>query len=501
MKSRLRSFLLRCCLLLTACCILPAVDIYAQSESKTITLNDALQIARNHSRDALSAKNRFLSSFWEYRTFKTQYLPMLKLNTTLPSLSRSIIKYTNSLGQDVFLEQKVMNYSGNLSLSKTVGATGGQLFVKTGLQRIDNLSDSTITSYMANPVTIGFSQPLLAYNQYRWDNKIEPLKYEEAKKKYLEDEEQVSLTTISAFFDVLQSQLSLKIAVTNQANYDTLFKIAQGRYNLGKIAANDLLQLQLSFLKAKAGVESDGLEVENSIFRLKSLLRLPENEGIQLLPPDGDLDVKVNVQKAIAEAKTNRSDVFAFEKEMLQAESEVHQARLQNRFNANLYAEYGLTQSATDFKKVYQNPQDEQVVTFGISVPIVDWGLARGKIKMAESNRDLVKNTVEQQQIDFEQQVFLKVMQFNMQKNQLEIAAKSDTVARKRYYVTKQRYLIGKIDITDLNIAQSETDNAQLGFISALRSYWQNYYELRKLTLYDFKNAKELDVDYKQLIK
>jgi outer membrane protein TolC len=185
----------------------------------------------------------------------------------------------------------------------------------------------------------------------------------------------------------------------------------------------------------------------------------------------------------------------------LEAESQVQQARLENRFNANLYAEYGLTQSTADFDKVYADPQDEQMVSFGISIPILDWGLARGKIKMAQSNRELVKTTVEQQQIDFDQEVFLKVMQYNMQQNQLAIAAKADTVAQKRYYVTKQRYLIGKIDITDLNIAQTETDGAQLGYISTLRSYWKNFYEMRKLTLFDFVENKKIEVDFNELTR
>jgi len=107
-----------------------------------------------------------------------------------------------------------------------------------------------------------------------------------------------------------------------------------------------------------------------------------------------------------------------------------------------------------------------------------------------------VQTTVEQQEIDFEQEVFLKVMQFNMQQNQVNIAAKADTVAQKRFYVTKQRYLIGKIDITDLNIAQTESDNARLSYISALRTLWRSYYELRRLTLYDFAIDKPIDFNF-----
>jgi hypothetical protein len=59
---------------------------------------------------------------------------------------------------------------------------------------------------------------------------------------------------------------------------------------------------------------------------------------------------------------------------------------------------------------------------------------------MAESNRELVNATVNQAFVDFEQEVFLRVMEFNMLKSQLEIAQKADIIAEKRYEVTRERF-------------------------------------------------------------
>jgi len=87
-----------------------------------------------------------------------------------------------------------------------------------------------------------------------------------------------------------------------------------------------------------------------------------------------------------------------------------------------------------------------------------------------------------------------------MQQNQVIIAAKSDTVAQKGYDITKARYLIGKISITDLNIAQQEADNSKSNYVNALRTYWVNYYELRQITLYDFENHRQILIDYKELL-
>jgi outer membrane protein TolC len=220
---------------------------------------------------------------------------------------------------------------------------------------------------------------------------------------------------------------------------------------------------------------------------------------IQLIPPSAPEAPVIDATKAVAEARENRSDALAFERRMIVAESNVNRAKTENRFNANLYAVYGLTQSASDLSNVYRDPQQQQRVVLGIQVPILDWGLTKGKIKLAESDREMELTAVQQDLIDFNQEIFLKVMQFNMQKNQLAIAAKSDTVAVKRYEVTKQRYLIGKIGIIDLNLAQTEKDNAQQGYISALSSYWRSFFELRKLTLYDFVADKRINFNFDEI--
>ena len=137
----------------------------------------------------------------------------------------------------------------------------------------------------------------------------------------------------------------------------------------------------------------------------------------------------------------------------------------------------------------------------GINVPILDWGKAKGQIKMAESSLELTRTTIEQEEIDFNQEIYIKAKEFNIQQSQLMIAAKSDTVAQKRYDFTKARYLIGTIDITELNSAAADKDSKRQGYISALQNYWVNYFEIRKLTLYDFEKRQKLGSEFDAIIE
>lgn len=475
---------------------------FAQETSRTLTLDQAIDIALDQSPTALSARHRFRASYWQYRTFVAEYRPKLNLDATLPSLNRSIQSIQQDDGSFVFQSSESAKSSLDLSLRQKIGFTGGEIFLSSGMERLDLfLNDSTVTSYLTTPINIGFSQPLFGFNRYRWDKDIVPLEYKEAKQNYIETLERVRLETAGYFFAVLQAQMTHQINLMNQANNDTLFKIAEGRYNIGTIAENELLQLELRLLQSNADVESSALELENKLFELKSYLRLPEEDSLNLQVPVPDTDMVASTDKAVDMARENRADALAFERREMEARMEVNRAKRESRFSMNLYARYGLTQSAAALSNAFQDPSESQQLTVGITVPIIDWGLAKGKIRMAESNRELVMSNLEQERIDFLQQVRYQVDQFNMQANQLRIAAKSDTVAQKRYNVTKQRYLIGKISVTELNIAQEERDNSRLGYIRALQNYWRNYYRLRQETLYDFENDRAIEVDPEALLE
>jgi outer membrane protein TolC len=108
---------------------------------------------------------------------------------------------------------------------------------------------------------------------------------------------------------------------------------------------------------------------------------------------------------------------------------------------------------------------------------------------------------ISQDQVDFEQNVFLQVMQFNLQDDQVNIAATAERIAQSRYDVTKQRFLIGKIDVLNLNDALKEKDSSKRAYIQSLRNYWSYFYTLRQLTLYDFINNRGLDQDFDIIVK
>jgi outer membrane protein TolC len=483
-------------------CISTVTLSSAQNSVRKLGLQDVISLARSQSPDYSLAKHRFKSSYWEYRTYKAQTLPSLSTDILIPDFQKSINKVTQPDGEVKFINQSYSNSSINLALAQNVGFTGGKVFLSSNLQALNTIYDSSNTySYLTSPLSIGYSQPLFAYNPFKWDKKIEPLRYTEAKNQYIESLERISLDAVNYFFDLALAQLNLQIAEMNYKNNDTLYKIAQGRYNLGKIAQNELLQMELAWLNSDVELNNAKLDLEMNKIKLRSFLGFNESTDFELILPQGVPELKIDADQATAYAKQNSAELLSLQRMLIEAQRDVNKARVENRYNANLFVSYGLTQSAADLSGAYQDPQNQQRLTVGLQVPIVDWGLAKGKYKMAKSNQDMVKINVSQSEIDFLQNLYLKVKQFNIQQKQLIIAAKADTVAQLRFDVAKQRFYIGKIFITDLNIALSEKDLAKRAYLSQLKYYWQYYYDIRRLTLYDFERNAPLSVNYDELIK
>jgi outer membrane protein TolC len=119
---------------------------------------------------------------------------------------------------------------------------------------------------------------------------------------------------------------------------------------------------------------------------------------------------------------------------------------------------------------------------------------------MAKSNREVVINTVKQQRIDFQQTVMMNVMEFNLQSEQVLNSAKADTIAHLGYDVTMRRFKIGKLDVTKLNLARTDLENARRAYISSLHKYWSSYYLIRQLSLFDFERKVDLTADFDKIL-
>ena len=348
---------------------------------------------------------------------------------------------------------------------------------------------------------IGYSQSLFGYNSLKWDKRIEPVRYQEARKAYVETLELVAATATQKFFDLATAQSNLEIATTNYANADTLYTYAQGRYDIGTISENEMLQLEINKLNEEANCMSARIEVENAMQELRSYLGIREDTDLQVRLNDSIPDFVVNLNEALLLANANSPDIQNMRRRELESESNVAQARANAGLKADIYLRFGLTQTGDKLRDAYRDPLNQQYVSLSISLPILDWGRGKGQVRVARSNRDLVYTQVEQDKTDFQLNVRKLVKQFNLQSQRVRIAARTDRTAQRRAEVARRLYLLGKSSVLDLNASISEKDSARRNYIAALNEYWSLFYTLRSLTLYDFEHDRPLEEDLERLLE
>lgn len=471
--------------------LLFTISLPAQ-DTLRLTLPQVVDMAKEQSIAARQATTTKATKYWEYRTFLSNYKPQLVLSGNLPSFNRSFQQVLQPNGTIEFLPVRNNNSSLNLFLEQNIRKTGGTIYATAQLQRFDDFARNN-TLYNGTPVAVGLSQPLFRFNPLKWEAKIAPLKYKESQQEYVEALELIALTASDLYFAMLLAQVNVKIAQTNLTNTDRILRIAQEKFDIGTISRNEILQLQLEQLKAQKAAGTARRELEISTLNLRSYTGLKGQERIELQPPQPETLPTIQAELLLKEAYENRADAVAFERRKLEAAQSVAKAKGDNGINATLMANLGYSNSGKNVQEVLQNPQNYQAVQIQFNVPIMDWGRSKSRIKTAEEQRQLVAYTLEQDKLNFQQEIYTQVTLFEMLKSQLSLTAKADSIASEKYQIAQERYVLGNLSVTDLSISFAEKDQGKRDFIGVLRDYWSAYYQLRWLTLYDFEQNKKIE--------
>lgn len=472
--------------------LLLAASIGCQAQIKLrLTLPEVIGLAQSASIASRQAATGKEIRYWEYRTFQSGFKPQLLLESRLPAFSRSFQEVIQPDGTVRFQPVRNNNSSLGMSLEQNIARTGGTIYATTQVQRFDDFIRNA-TLYNGTIFAVGLSQPLFRYNPMKWDRQIQPLKFRESRQEYIEAMEKIAVTATNYYFDLLLAQENQAIADSNLNNTREILRIAREKFELGKNSRNEILQLQLEELKAQKALSTARRDLEVASLNLRAFIGRQGQDYPILLPPVPQNPPRIEAERAISEAFANRADATAFDRRRLEAESAVDKAKKEQGLNATLEAGLGFSNRGNKVGELYQAPQNQELVTISFSVPLLDWGRAQANLKTAQANRKLAEYTIEQDQQNFRQAIYTQVTLFDMLREQLDLTARADTIAAEKYQIARERYILGNLGITDLSFAFAEKDQAKRDYIGALRDYWVAFFQLRRLTLFDFEKQEKI---------
>lgn len=453
---------------------------------QTYSLDACISMAQEKSPESAIAKKAFESVYWSYEAYRAGLKPQVRLGLNTPGIARSIVPVIRDDGTQAFTPQNQAFSSANLVISQVIAPTGGNVSLISGLNRQDVFGTDGYKQYNSVPFIVRYQQPLFAFNQLKWDKMVQPIQFQRAEKQYLEAIEDISVDICGKYFDLYIAQLQLVNASRNERINDSIYTISQGRFKVGKIAENDLLQTELAAFNARAAVKDAQLAVEKAGTDLAISLGLPEGQDFELVPPRELERAEIDVDFAVSQARNNRSDALNFDLQRIEADRLLSQARANARFSVDLDASVGLNQAGGTLDEAYSSPLDQQSASVGLSIPILQWGRGKASVESANVEVERVDEQIQLSQRRLLRDVRFQVLDFMQLQDRFQLAKKSMDIAMRRFNVAKNRYLIGKIDITNLQIAQDESNTARASYFQTLKQYWMAYYQLRRSTLYDF---------------
>ena len=107
-----------------------------EADTLVLTLQDIIALAQRQSPSAQSARNTFLSAYWNYRYFRANLLPSVTLSSA-PYINKEMNKIAQPDGTAQFLQQDQLGADLTLKVNQQVSWTGGSFFLKSTLNRID----------------------------------------------------------------------------------------------------------------------------------------------------------------------------------------------------------------------------------------------------------------------------------------------------------------------------------------------------------------------------
>lgn len=475
--------------ILASATALSPVSLRAQ---QPITLTQAIALAQQQGLQAHAARAALEAARHRHGAFTAGLLPQLSLGGSVPTYNRSIIPVIQPDGSTQFRAQEQTNTGLTATLSQQLPITGGSLFISSSLSRLSVSGAQSLDTWSSTPLLIGLRQDIFRPNTTGWNRREQSVQSELAERSYLEAMEEVAIQTTTAFFDMYAAQLQLTNAENNAAINDTLYTLNTGRFQIGRIGENDLLQSELALLRARTALQGAQLEFDRATAALRLALNLPPETPLAIAVSTSVPSVEADTTRAVTEALRNRAAVTGAALQDVQARRRVAEAKLSRGIGATVVANFGYNATAQEAHLAYQDLLEARQFTLSVEIPLWQWGAHSEGVAAAQADQAQEASLSEATLQQTAYEAHFAALELSQARRTVELSAKADTVAGKRFEVAYNRYVIGKIAIDNLYIAQTEKDQALTGFVQALRGYWTAYYRLRRATLYDFEAGRPI---------
>lgn len=481
-------------------CLLALLLLAAAShaETRTLTLAQSIDIARERSYTMRNLQEDLKIADYNLKATLAAMKTHVDLGLTIPSYNQNIRTWEDSLGVS-FYSVKRLDYSGTLTVNQPL-ITNGNVYWETGLNAYDDYN-STLRSSTVN-TRLRFRQPidaLYGYNVVRANLKSARLSYERSQKSLLREELSLVYQVSSSYYNLLSLQRGADIAQQDLERQTEANDIAQNKYASGLIKEVDALQMEVDLAEAQNSYEVALINCRVAARSFNELLGIDLADSVILADDLSYEPIVVDEEEAVRFALDNRTELRDRDITIEMQELTIRRLRAEGMISGYLEAYVQRTGTngvdrSNPFTTTLGGSMEDFIarpsnygVGFTISVPIIDWGENKARVRAARSQQQQNLWAKEELQRSIEAETRNTVARLNNNLHRLQLLEKNVELAQKSFAITRQRFADGDIDSQTLALERNRLNGALRNHLSAYIDYQLSLADLLRKTLHDYR--------------
>ena len=469
---------------LTWLLILFVMPVFCPAQS----LDEVIRLAQDSAVTAFQSRYEYEYYRQRHEQFEALRRPQLNLNV-LPNYVRMI----SDLSRDYVYLRNFDRFStaADIKLTQKVLGMGGEAYVGSQAIWSEYFSRDQIgrpRDFVVAPVVLGYQQPLLGYNVYRWEKAVEDERLEAARKQHDYELHLIAEEATRRFFRLACAQGILDMCERNKQNADTLYAIAREKASIAMMSLAELRSLELQRLNAANALLSAWNEEQLARESLRAYLRLEEDSwlsGGRLTIPDGARMPDMTDEEALQQARSNSPALQQKQVALTEARHQQEKSRREMGVKVGLDLNVGMQQYGSSLVAAYHNPQFYMLGGVSVSIPLMDYGAARKGYAAASAWKAREEQALKEEERALDEDVRTTLDNLRSLQQMLAHTNEAVQMADDVFQLTADNYANGLCDINTYSLAQTRRDEAYNQHLTALANYWITYYHLLTLTQYE----------------
>lgn len=465
------------------------LDVFSQTFNP-ITISSAIQIAKEKSSAIRGILSTYYQAELEYKNHKANYKPNLAMALTPGRYNHSIVqRYLSSEDQDVYRTQETLYSSSQLTLTQKVGFTGGDLFLYSEIGAYKTFGSNGYTQFTTIPIGLGYSQQLIGYNAYKWNKRIEEIRFEQAQQQLAYATEGLSAKVSDLFIAALFEQKQLELSKEALAISDTLLKQGYVLEKIGRLTKSSLLLLQFEKSKSEKSLLESESRSKIALRELGEYIGLPNQDEYILNAPQLPTPIGMDEKDISAYSALRNPINKQLSLATLSAQQILDKAQKQRYAETSFELTVGFNQTGRTFSQAYSRPLRQDIVSIGLNIPLIDWGIRKRTVAKAKEAVFVAKLNEEEATKQLQRESATLLSSYRLHLKMASLAKDNIAIARKLRQESHERFLLGKESLELLLRANQNVQESEQDYIVALKDCWNSYFKLRQHMLYDWEKG------------